>query len=117
MPAPKGMRTVPFTLNATDAVHVYSDAQRIWLQLRRDVPTQQDIGRPSFKTALSLTPTQAIALAGELLTAATHHQNSIATPKPAQANGTEKQPKPKAQQPSIAKKPQVIDLISGERNA
>jgi hypothetical protein len=71
MPAPKGMRFVPFAVGKTDAVHIYSDAHRIWLQLRRDVPTAQDIGRPSFKTALSLTPEQAIAIAGELLTAAT----------------------------------------------
>ena len=117
MPAPKGMRAVPFALNATDAVHVYSDAQRIWLQLRRDIPTQQDIGKPSFKTALGLTPTQAIALAGELLTAATHHQNSPATPKPAQPNGNAKQlqPKPK-QQPPAPKKQQVVDLISNGRH-
>ena len=71
MPAPKGMRFVPFALGSTDAVHIYSDTNRIWLQLRRDVPTAQDIGKPSFKVALSLTPEQAIAIAGELLTAAT----------------------------------------------
>ena len=118
MPAPKGMRAVPFALNATDAVHVYSDAQRIWLQLRRDIPTQQDIGKPSFKTALSLTPAQAIALAGELLTAATHHQNSPATPKPAQTNSNAKQPQPKPkQQPPAPKKQQIVDLISNGRNA
>ena len=116
MPAPKGMRAIPFTLNATDAVHVYSDAQRIWLQLRRDIPTQQDIGKPSFKTALSLTPTQAIALAGELLTAATQHQNSPATPKPAQA-AKQPQPKPKQQQPPAPKRQQVVDLISNGLNA
>jgi hypothetical protein len=65
-----------FSVNQTDAIHVYSDAARIWLQLRRDVPTAENIGKASFKTALSLTPTQAIALAGELLRAATqqpHH--------------------------------------------
>jgi hypothetical protein len=72
------MRFVPFGVNATDAVHVYSDGQRIWLQLRRDVPTIQDIGRPSFKAALTLTPQQAIAIAGELLTAAT--RNDIQPP-------------------------------------
>ena len=79
---------MPFTLNATDAVHVYSDAQRIWLQLRRDVPTVQSIARPSFKIAMSLTPEQAIAIAGELLTAATRksppptNMPSKQTPKP-----------------------------------
>jgi hypothetical protein len=71
MPAPKGMRFVPFAIGSTDAVHIYSDAQRIWLQLRRDVPTEHDIAKPSFKVTLGLTPEQAIAIAGELLTAAT----------------------------------------------
>ena len=65
------MRFVPFAIGSTDAVHIYSDAQRIYLQLRRDVPTEHDIAKPSFKAALSLTPEQAIAIAGELLTAAT----------------------------------------------
>jgi hypothetical protein len=65
------MRFVPFATNGTDAVHIYSDAQSIWLQLRRDVPTVKAIAKPSFKVALSLTPEQAIAIARELLTAAT----------------------------------------------
>lgn len=34
----------------------YSDDQHFWLQLRCDVPTGNDIGRPSFKMALYLTP-------------------------------------------------------------
>ena len=118
MPAPKGMRTITFSVNTTDAVHVYSDAQRIWLQLRRDIPTQQDIGKPSFKTALSLTPAQAIALAGELLTAAIHHQNS---PTAAKANpatdGPKQQPtKPKQQPSAQPKKAVVVDLISRHPN-
>ena len=82
MPAPKGMRAVPFTISSTDAVHIYSDTARIWLQLRRDVPTEHDIAKPSFKVALSLTPEQAIAIAGELLTAATR-KNSPQTGGPA----------------------------------
>lgn len=76
MPAPKGMRFVPFSIGRTDAVHIYSNNEQIWLQLRRDIPTEQDIGKPSFKTALSLTPEQAIAIAGELLTAATRKASS-----------------------------------------
>lgn len=70
MATPKGTRDLNIPLNATDAVHVYSNERRIWLQLRRDIPTTQDIGKPSFKVALSLTHNQAIALAKELLTAA-----------------------------------------------
>lgn len=91
MPAPKGMRAVPFAISGTDAVHIYSDTARIWLQLRRDVPTEHDIAKPSFKVALSLTPEQAIAIAGELLTAATRKSSP-------QTNGLAKQPpRPKAQ--------------------
>jgi hypothetical protein len=65
------MRVIPIAIGGTDAVHIYSDTQRIWLQLRRSVPTEHEIGRPSFKVALGLTREQAIAIAGELLTAAT----------------------------------------------
>jgi hypothetical protein len=88
MPAPKGTRTVPFAIGSTDAVHIYSDTQRIWLQLRRDVPTKRSIAKPSFKVALTLTPQQASAIAGELLKAARK-----ASP---QSSGSGKQPpKPK----------------------
>jgi hypothetical protein len=83
------MRAVPFNIGSTDAVHIYSDAERIWIQLRRDVPTEQSIAKPSFKAALSLTPELAIEIARELLTAATRK----ASPQP---NGQRKPPpKPK----------------------
>ncbi len=81
-----------FPVNSTDAVHVYSDAQHIWLQIRRSIPTQEDIGTPSFKTAINLTRDQAIAIAGELLTASTQHQSSPSPTKPAQSNGTARTP-------------------------
>jgi hypothetical protein len=67
MATPKGMRAVRLPVNGTDAVHVYSDDRRIWLQLRRKVPTECDIGKPSFKAALCLTPGTARKLASELL--------------------------------------------------
>jgi hypothetical protein len=67
MATPKGMRAVRLPVNTTDAVHVYSDAQHIWLQIRRNVPTENDIGRSSFKTALCLTPGTAHKLGLELL--------------------------------------------------
>jgi len=70
MATPKGTRTVKFAVNETDSVHVYSDKKEIWLQLRRDYPTEKSIGTTSFKAALSVTPMQAIAIAGELLTVA-----------------------------------------------
>lgn len=49
------MRAVQLPANGTDCIHVYSDDQHIWLQLRREVHTEQDIGRLSFKVALCLT--------------------------------------------------------------
>ena len=83
MATPKGMRFVPISVNDTDAVHVYSDARNIWLQLRRDVPTEKNIGEPSFKTAVNLTPAQAIAIATELLTASKPHPSPPAPIKSA----------------------------------
>ncbi len=74
MATPKGTRAKRFAVNTTDSVLVYSDSTAIWLQLRRDFPTEDHIGTPSFKTALSLTPSQAIAIAGELLTVAAAYQ-------------------------------------------
>ncbi len=82
------MRVVPVAVGSTDAVHIYSDAETIMLQLRRDVPTHLSIAKPSFKTALTLTREQAIAIATELLVAArakaisAHTQKQLATPKP-----------------------------------
>lgn len=67
MATPKGMRLFQLPVNPTDAVHVYSDDQHIWLQLRRDVPTERDIGRSSFKTAMCLTSGTAHKLGLELL--------------------------------------------------
>jgi hypothetical protein len=67
MATPKGTRAIQLPVNSTDAVHVYSDDQHIWIQLRRDVPTETDIGRVSFKVALCLTPGTAHKLGLELL--------------------------------------------------
>jgi hypothetical protein len=64
---PKGMRALQYSVNPTDAIHVYSDETHIWLQIRRDVPTEQDIGRSSFKVALCLQPGTAHKLGLELM--------------------------------------------------
>jgi hypothetical protein len=77
MATPKGMRAVRLPVNGTDAVHVYSDDQRIWLQLRRDVPTELDIGRPSLKFALRLTPGTACKLGLELLNIAERNKDTL----------------------------------------
>lgn len=93
------MRVISFPLSPTDAIHVYSNAQNVWLQLRRAVPTQQDIGKPSFKIAVSLTSAQAIAIAGELLTAATQQKTKTpAKPGSPPAAGKQAETKPKQQQ-------------------
>ncbi|HSI85262.1 MAG: hypothetical protein ACAI35_13450 [Candidatus Methylacidiphilales bacterium] len=79
MATPNGTRAKTFPVNATDAVHVYSGPSAIWLQLRRDCPTEVNIDTTSFKTALRITPLQAIAIAGELLTVAAAQQETKAT--------------------------------------
>ena len=91
MATPKGFRAVQFDVNATDAVHVYSDEDHIWLQLRRDVPTEQDIGRPTFKVALCLQPGTAHKLALELLNIADRNKT-----KQAAKSAAAKQSKSKA---------------------
>jgi hypothetical protein len=70
MATPKGMRAQTFAVNASDAVHVYSDETHIWIQLRRDVATEQDIGRSSFKVAFCLMPGTAHKLGLELMNVA-----------------------------------------------
>ena len=67
MATPKGMRAVQLGVNGSDAIHVYSDDNHIWLQLRRDVPTEQDIGRSSFKVAICMQPGTAHKLGLELM--------------------------------------------------
>lgn len=89
MATPKGTRLTQFKVSPTDAVHVYSDDEHIWLQLRRDVPTEQDIGRPTFKVGFCLAPGTARKLGLELLNIAERNQEKQKT----------KQPPPKAKQP------------------
>ena len=67
MATPKGMSCRTFQLHQNDAVHLYSDDTRIILQLRREVPTEKDVSKPSFKTALNLPPATAKELAVALL--------------------------------------------------
>ncbi len=67
MSTPSGMRRVTFSLIDGDRVLVYSDERIILLQLRHNTPTEQDILASSFKVAVSLTPSDALALASELL--------------------------------------------------
>lgn len=85
MATPKGMRAIQLPVNATDAVHVYSDDNHIWIQLRRDVPTDQDVGRSSFKVALCMQPGTAHKLGLELMNIAERNKEKskakVATPQ------------------------------------
>lgn len=68
MTNPKGMRTRAFKLAYTGQLHVYSDEQHLILQLRQSTPTEENVLMPSFKVAVQLTISEALAVAGELLT-------------------------------------------------
>jgi hypothetical protein len=70
MATPKGTRSQRFLLKSGDAVHIFSNPQAITLQLRHEVPTEVDIVATSFKASVVLTPADALAIAGELLTVA-----------------------------------------------
>ena len=85
MATPTGIRNKPIAINDTDRIHIYSDASRIWLQLRRNHPTEDDIGTPSFKTAFLLSPEQALAIAAELLIVVNEKLTDHLVAKPAGA--------------------------------
>jgi len=70
MANPKGLRNRSFPLEEGGHVMVYSNQDQILLQLRREIPTETDVLKPSFKVAVSLTPAEALELASELLQAA-----------------------------------------------
>lgn len=98
MATPKGMRAVQLPINGSDSIHVYSDDQHIWLQLRREVPTEQDIGRPSFKTSFCLTPGTAHKLGLELLNLAERNKDKQKAGNGAQKSGAVKSAPPKPKQ-------------------
>lgn len=68
MSIPEGMRAWVPGLAASGQGHVYSDAERIVLQLRRAVPTTEDGLAPWFKVAVELGSRD--TLASELIAAA-----------------------------------------------
>jgi hypothetical protein len=77
MATPKGMRAQNYPVNSSDAVHVYSDDTHIWLQLRREVATEDDIGRTSFKVAFCLQPGTAQKLGLELMNMAARNADKL----------------------------------------
>jgi hypothetical protein len=74
MATPKGMRLKQVKVNPTDKIHVYSNGNHVWLQLRRDVPTEDSINKASFKTAFCLTGAAARELGEELVAMVTLNQ-------------------------------------------
>jgi hypothetical protein len=70
MTTPQGTRAKQIRLTSGDAIHVYSNEEGIVLQLRRTVPTEMDLTATSFKVGVAVSPIEAIAVAGELLTVA-----------------------------------------------
>lgn len=90
MATPKGMRATQYPVNDSDAVHLYSDETHIWVQLRREVPTEQDIGRSSFKVAFCIQPGTAEKLGLELMNLAAKNKQrlkakAVAAAKPPKA--------------------------------
>lgn len=70
MATPKGTRTQRIPTKSGEAVHIYSTPSQIVLQLRKEVPTELDFTAASFKVAVTLTPAEALSVAGELLAVA-----------------------------------------------
>lgn len=67
MGTPSGMRCMTVALENGDKVLLYSDSVHLFLQLRHCMPTEQDILAPSFKVAVPLTDSEALAVASHLL--------------------------------------------------
>lgn len=69
MGTPKGTTQRDIKLATGDKVHVYSNAQRIILQIRREVATEVSLTEPSFKVAVELSLGEAKTIADNLLRA------------------------------------------------
>jgi hypothetical protein len=83
------MRLTQYPLNASDAIHLYSNDNHVWIQLRRNVPTEQDIGGSSFKVAFCVQPGTAHKMGLELMNLA-----EKAKAKAKAAAGKSTKPKP-----------------------
>ena len=64
------MRTLSIDAGQGEKVVIYSGEGRIVLQVRRLIHGADDPTAPSFKSGVTLTPTQAARVAAELLTVA-----------------------------------------------
>ena len=70
MATPKGMKHFHRRLATGDSVLIYSNRDRLVLQLRHETPTEENLLDPSFKVAVELSPADALAIAHGLLPAA-----------------------------------------------
>lgn len=70
MATPKGLKQFHRRTATGRSVHVYSNRERIVLQLRHETPTEENLLDPSFKVAVELSPADALLIAQELLAAA-----------------------------------------------
>lgn len=68
MSTPKGTKCTPQTLATGDKILIYSDADQIVLQMRHQVPAEEQLLEPLFKVAVALSPGEVIA--SDLLNAA-----------------------------------------------
>ena len=78
MATPKGMREQRFSTISGSAVHIYSNEKKVFLQIRNEVPTETDILASSFKVAVELADSDALAIASELLAAVASHRRNQA---------------------------------------
>lgn len=71
------MRTQHITTVNGNTVHIYSDGNKVILQLRHEVPTEKDILATSFKVAVELSDDDILAIAGELLSVAAQRKKKV----------------------------------------
>jgi hypothetical protein len=87
MTTPKNMRAQVYNLNHGGTIHTYINDESILLQIRRSMPTEEDILQPSFKVAVNLSPHEALAIATELLLAVSRHLKDSTQPNGSQPSG------------------------------
>ncbi len=73
MSTPKGMKCVTRTVTTGDKLLIYSNAEQIILQIRRQVASEENLLAASFKVAVPLSLSDAIWVVSELLAAALPH--------------------------------------------
>jgi len=80
MTTPKIMRAKTFPLKNGGAIHTYCNDEVILIQIRRSTATEEDILQPSVKVAVHLSQQEALAIASELLQAASRQFKEASPP-------------------------------------